>query len=351
MRIAFVVADWTEMTPGKSSTLAMIREAVARGHQTYILYPRNLTVRDNVAYGFARRVNVEGKVSDSVPTFYKKVTLSEKMLPLHSLDAIFVRRDPPLDPIVLNFLDSIKAETVVLNDVDGIRKANNKIYTTSFHTVGPEYLPETYVSKNKEYLKRIIRESDRDCWILKPLDGSGGRGVILLETKAQGSLNSLLDFYIDSNHGQSNYVILQEYLEAAQEGDVRVLMLGGEYLGAYQRRPSPDDIRANIQAGATAHAVTLSDEQHQLLRKIGPQLMADGLHFVGLDLIGNKLLEVNVLNPGGITNINRLNRKKLEKKVLDYVERLVAERHAKHSELELRLSPLAELRQHLDGAH
>ena len=97
--------------------------------------------------------------------------------------------------------------------------------------------------------------------------------------------------------------------------------------------------------------MTLSDEQHQLLRKIGPQLMADGLHFVGLDLIGNKLLEVNVLNPGGITNSNRLNRKKLEKKVLDYVERLVAERHAKHSELELRLSRLAELRQHLDGAH
>jgi glutathione synthase len=273
------------------------------------------------------------------------------MLPLHSLDAIFVRRDPPLDPIVLNFLDSIKAETVVLNDVDGIRKANNKIYTTSFHTVGPVYLPETYVSKNKDSLKRIIRESDRDRWILKPLDGSGGRGVILLETKAQGSLNSLLDFYIDTNHGQSNYVILQEYLEAAQEGDVRVLMLGGEYLGAYQRKPSPDDIRANIQAGATAHKVTLSDEQHQLLRKIGPQLMADGLHFVGLDLIGNKLLEVNVLNPGGITNINRLNRKKLEKNVLDYVERLVAERHAKHSELEIRLSRLAELRQHLDGAH
>ena len=130
-----------------------------------------------------------------------------------------------------------------------------------------------------------------------------------------------------------------------------MLLLGGEYLGAYQRRLSPDDIRANIQAGATAHAVTLSGEQHQLLRKIGPQLMADGLHFVGLDLIGNKLLEVNVLNPGGITNINRLNRKKLEKKVLDYVERLVAERHAKHSELELRLSRLAELRQHLDGAH
>ncbi len=350
MRIAFLVADWADMTPGKSSTLTMIRESVARGHRVYILYPRNLTVRDNVAYGFARRITVEGKVPDTVPAFYKRVSFSEKMVPLHSLDAIFVRRDPPLDPIVLNFLDSIKAETVVLNDVDGIRKANNKIYTTSFHAVGSEYLPETYVSKNKEYLKRIIRESERECWILKPLDGSGGRGVILLETKAQSSLNSLLDFYIDSNHGQSNYVILQEYLEAVREGDVRVLMLGGEYIGAYQRRPADDDIRANIHAGATAHSVKLTEEQHILLRKIGPQLMADGLHFVGLDLIGNKLLEVNVLNPGGITNINRLSRKRLEKKVIDYVERLVSERHAKQSELELRLSRLAELRQHLDAA-
>ena len=109
-------------------------------------------MRDNVAYGFARRVNVEGKVSDSVPTFYKKVKLSEKMLRRHLLDAIFVRRDPPLDPIVLNFLDSIKAETVVLNDVDGIRKANNKIYTTSFHdTQGPAIydLLENYITRKK----------------------------------------------------------------------------------------------------------------------------------------------------------------------------------------------------------
>ncbi len=348
MRIAFLVADWTDLTPGKSSTLAMIRESASRNHSVYVIYPRNLTVRDNVAYGFARRVQTEGKVSDSVASFYKKAVLSEKMLPLHSFDAIFVRRDPPLDPIVLNFLDSIKAETVVLNDVDGIRKANNKIYTTSFHTVGSEYLPETYVSKNKDYLKRIIRESDRSRWILKPLDGSGGRGVILLETQAQGSLNSLLDFYIDTNHGQSNYVVLQEYLEAAEEGDIRVLMLGGKSIGAYQRRPASDDIRANIHAGATAHKVTLSDEQTRLLHKIGPQLMADGLHFVGLDLIGNKLLEVNVLNPGGITNINRLNRLKLERKVIDYVEQMVDARHAKRSELELRLTQISELRRQLD---
>ncbi|NBS12409.1 MAG: glutathione synthetase [Gammaproteobacteria bacterium] len=351
MRIAFLVADWADLSPTKSSTLTMIHESVLRGHRVYVIYPRNLTVRDNVAYGFARRVHVEGKCPESVSSFYKRVTLVEKMMPLHSIDAVFVRRDPPLDPIVLNFLDSVKSETVVLNDVDGIRKANNKIYTTSFHGISASALPETHVSKNKDYLKRVIRESDRERWILKPLDGSGGRGVILIETKAQGSMNSLLDFYIDSSHGQSNYVILQEYLEGAVDGDIRVLMLGGEYLGAYQRIPAPDDIRANIHAGGTAHTVTLTDEQHALLRKIGPVLMEDGLHFVGLDLIGNKLLEVNVLNPGGITNINRLKRVKLQRKVIDYVERLVEQRHAKRSELEIRLTRMNELREQADIAH
>jgi Prokaryotic glutathione synthetase, ATP-grasp domain. len=98
----------------------------------------------------------------------------------------------------------------------------------------------------------------------------------------------------------------------------------------------------------TEGKVTLSDEQTRLLQKIGPQLMADGLHFVGLDLIGNKLLEVTVLNPGGITNINRLNRLKLERKVIDYVEQMVGTRHAKRSELELRLTQISELRRQLD---
>lgn len=285
------------------------------------------------------------RIPEKYDTFYKRVMFEEKMIPLHAFDALFIRKDPPIDPILLNFLDSIKNETVVLNDVDGLRKASNKLYTTTFHDPNHTFLPVTHVSKNKDYLKRVVAESEKDKMILKPLDGSGGRGVIVLEKNAQSSINSLLDFYI-SGQGNSNYVILQEFLEGAEEGDVRVLMLNGKYLGAYQRKPADGDIRANIQQGGSAHKYKMTESQLHVCKKVGPKLAADGLFFVGLDMIGNKILEVNVCNPGGITNINRLNKVKLQRQVVDAIEEKVNEKQEQHAELEFLIKRLNDLRGH-----
>lgn len=343
MRIGFLIQDWQDIEPLNSSTLLVIHECVSRGHQVAILYSQNLTVRNNVVHGFIKQLQIEGKIPDNMATFYKKVSFEEKMVPLHAFDCIFIRKDPPIDPIVLNFLDSVKSETIILNDVDGIRKANNKLYTTTFHDPNNDYLPVTHVSKNKDYLKRIIKESPHEKMILKPLDGSGGKGVIVIEKSAQTNVNSLLDFYISSNQ-ISNYVIIQEYLEAPDRGDVRVLMLNGQYLGAYKRIPAEDDIRANIHAGATAHKHVLTESQMHVCKKVGPKLAADGLYFVGLDLIGDKILEVNVLNPGGISNINRLNKVKLQRQVVDFLEEKVNEKVEQRAELEYLLKRLNELR-------
>ena len=225
---------------------------------------------------------------------------------------------------MLNFLDSITSDILIVNSVEGMRKANNKLYTSTFNDPNNKFLPVTHVSKNKEYLKRVIEESETEKMILKPLAGYGGSGVIVLEKNATFNTNSLLDFYIDGTSGK-NYVILQEYIEGADEGDVRVILLNGEPIGAMKRVPAVGDARSNVHAGGTAIKHNLTKEELLICKKIGPSLVADGLYFVGVDIINGKLIEVNVLSPGGIVNINRLNKTKLQKIILDFVADKVGE--------------------------
>ena len=343
MHIGFIIASWDNINPTESSTLAIIKECLIRKHKVSVLYTDNLTVRNNVVHGFIETINDVEKISDNITTFYKKVTFDKKLSALHAFDCLMIRKDPPINPLVLNFLDAIKDEVVMINDVDGIRKANNKLYTTTFHDPNNTYLPITHVSGSKKFINRIIDESEQDKMILKPLDGSGGRGVIVLEKNARSNINSLLDFYIDDSG--DNYVILQEYIEGAENGDVRVLMLNGKFIGAYNRRPASGEIRANIQVGGTAHKYIMTESQKRVCKKIGSKLVADGLYFVGLDMIGDKILEVNVLNPGGITNINRLEKLKLQKHVVDFFEEKVDVKAEKRLELEYLLKRFSELRE------
>jgi glutathione synthase len=326
MNICFIMYPWENLTPASDSTLRLIHESALRGHQVAITSAANLTIRDSVTMAFSRLLVKQPKLSKSPEIFYKKATFKEQMLPLAGFDVIFMRANPPLDNLVLNFLDSIKDEVFIVNDVEGLRKANNKLYTAAMDDAKGSIIPRTFVSKNKEYLKRVIEHEVGDKMIMKPLNGFGGSGVIVLEKGARSNVNSLLDFYITGKGGESNYVILQEYVEGADEGDIRVMMLNGEPIGAMRRKPAEGDARSNVHAGGTVHRHTLTAAERQVCKKIGPKLVKDGLFFVGLDLIGGKLIEVNVLSPGGIVNINRLNKTKLQVKVLDWVEDMVQDR-------------------------
>jgi len=343
MHVAFIIEHWDNIEPVKSTTLAIIKECMQRGHKVSILYTNDLTVRNNIVHGFAKTILFEGKIPDSVTSFYKKCEFQVNLKALHAFDCIMIRKDPPISPIVFNFLDSVKDETIIINDVDGIRKANNKLYTTTFHDPTNSYLPKTHVSGSKKYIKKIIEESHEEKMILKPLDGSGGRGVIVLEKNAKSNINSLLDFYIDSSG--ENYVILQEYIHGAEDGDVRVMMLNGKAIGAYHRKPADGEVRANIQAGGSAHKYNLTESQKTICNKVGKKLLSDGIYFAGLDMIGDKILEVNVLNPGGITNINKLSKVRLHKNVVDFLEEKVHEKVEKRAELEYLLKRLSELRE------
>ncbi|MEZ4741558.1 MAG: glutathione synthase [Bdellovibrionota bacterium] len=316
MNICFIADSWENMDPEIESTLRIVHEACKRGHRVCMCKPGNLTIRENVSYSFCRIIQKNDKISESIPSFYKKVKFRKQMLPLNGFDVIFLRKNPPLDNVMLNFLDSVKHDVFIVNDIDGLRKASNKIYVTSFENAH-EFIPETYVSRDVNYLESVINDSKKDKMILKPLDGYGGSGVIVLETKAKASIRSLLEFYIGQDR---HYVMLQEYIEGAEKGDVRVMMLNGEPIGAMKRVPKEGDARSNVHAGGTASKHVLTRKEAELCRKIGQKLVIDGIYFAGLDIIEGKLIEVNVMSPGGITRINKFNKTNLQRKILDFLE-------------------------------
>jgi len=346
MKICFIMYPWSRVEPETDSTLRMIHECVKRGHTVALSTVNNLTIRDSVASAFCDVFSSKSKYSDNIPSFYKNAQFKKAQLPLAGFDAIIMRANPPLDTLALNFLDSVRGDTFIMNDLDGLRMANNKVYTASFQDTESEFIPATHVSKNRDYLERIFDESDSNRMILKPLDGYGGRGVIVLEKSARQSFRSLLDFYIggDENGKGSNYVILQDYVMGAEEGDVRILMLNGEPIGAMKRVPAANDVRSNIHAGGTVVKHKLTAQEKKLCKYIGPKLVRDGLYFTGIDIIGGKLIEVNVLSPGGIVRINKLNRVKLQAQVIDFVESVV---HAK----ELVMNRKSEFRQVIEDAN
>jgi glutathione synthase len=323
MKICFLMYPWERVIPETDSTLRLIHEAASRGVTVAITTTNSLTIRDSVAHAFCNVLKKNEKISNNIPTFYQRAEFKRCKLPLAGFDVIIMRSNPPLDTIALNFLDSVRNDTFIMNDIDGLRIANNKLYPASFSGEASKFVPTTYVSKSCEYLEQVLCDSESGKMIMKPLNGYGGQGVILVEKSARQNFRSLLDFYI-GNDANSNYVILQEYVEGADKGDVRILMLNGEPIGAMKRIPSENDVRSNIQAGGKEVKHTLTQEEKELCRAIGPQLVRDGLYFAGLDVINGKLIEVNVLSPGGIARINRLNRTNLQKKVIDFIHNVVA---------------------------
>ncbi|EMQ94352.1 MAG: glutathione synthase [Xanthomarina sp.] len=322
MNICFLMYPWDTIDPENDTSLALIKECVKRNHGVAICTPANLTIRNSVTNAFCTVIGRMEKVPASLKAFYKKATTREEMLPLAGFDTIFFRANPPLDPIMLNFLDSVKDDVFIINSIEGMREANNKLYTAAFGDAHSNIIPNTHVSKNKNYLIRQIKESKSDKMIIKPLNGFGGSGVILIEKSAMSNINSLLDFYINSADGTSNYVILQDYIEGAEQGDVRILMLNGEPIGAMKRVPGSEDHRSNVSAGGSVQKHSLTKAEKALCKQIGPKLVKDGLYFVGIDVIGGKLVEVNVMSPGGITYINKVykNKYKVEEKVIDFLE-------------------------------
>ncbi len=329
MNICFLMYPWdTIKAPENDTSVCFIHECVKRGHGVAICTPANLTIRNSITSAFCTVINKMKEVPNNLKSFHKKAETREEMLPLAGFDVIFMRAEPPLDPLMLNFLDSVKEDVFIMNSLEGMRVANNKLYTAVFEDSKNEIIPVTHVSKNKAYLIKTIEESPSEKMILKPLNGFGGSGVILIEKSAMGNINSLLDFYLQNAIGGSDYVILQDYIKGAEKGDVRVLLLNGKPIGAMKRIPGEKDHRSNVSAGGTITKHVLTKAEKNICEKIGPKLVKDGLFFVGIDVIGDKLVEVNVMSPGGVTYMNKTYRIRLQEKVIDFLEEKVYEMNA-----------------------
>ncbi len=306
MRFLFVMDPAEGMLPDKDTTFAFLRAAQKRGHTSFHCAPRDL-------YLVGGRVRAVGRpltVSDSAP--FTSLGAPET-LELEALDAVFIRKDPPFDTAYLHLtqeLDLVKHQTLVLNDPAGLRDANEKLFAFHFE----RWMPRTLVSARPTDILAFVAEVGRA--VLKPLDGAGGSGVVAL-TQGDRNTRALVDLLTREGREQA---LVQEFQPAISEGDKRVLVLDGEPLGAILRVPREDDIRANIHVGGQVKPTELTESERELVRDVGRTLSARGLWFVGLDLIGGKLIEVNVTSPTGIQELGRHTGSFPEARVVEWVE-------------------------------
>jgi len=235
---------------------------------------------------------------------------------VEDFDVILMRKDPPFDmrfffaTHLLSLIDERKC--FVMNNPKGLREANEKLYALRF----PEQIPQTLVSGNLQRLREFMTELGGEM-IIKPLDGCGGSGVFYLNEQDRNT-NAILEAATDN--GQK-LIMAQRYLPEIRQGDKRIIVLAGEPLGAVLRVPLDTDNRGNIHVGGQVVKTELTARDLEICAALAPLLKSDGLYFVGLDVIGNFLTEVNVTSPTGVQEINALNGVHLESQVIDFVER------------------------------
>ena len=326
MRIGFLMDRLDSIVPDNETTSHLMYESNQRGHTVYFLEPHDVYIRKNEVVARMRNVSVQPGMSMRKywRTLIKCMKKDELIFEsLTELDALFLRKNPPLIYQTMEFLGSVSEQIFMINSTTGQILGNSKLYILNF----PEIIPETHVSRDPGRLRKIIDDFG-GAMIVKPLQRYGGEGVIKVSDRDRENLYSLINYYVRAyrSYPEREAIMVQEYLEGVQgEGDVRILLLNGEVLGAMRRKPKTGDFRTNIHAGARAYAHQITRAEMSICETIRPRLVKDGLFFVGIDVICDKLVEINCVSPGGIPRINRLNRVKLESRVIDFVEQKVGE--------------------------
>jgi len=326
MQIAFLMDRLETINPLNETTSHLMYECNQRGHKVFFLEPHDVYIRKNEV--LARMRNITVPASLSMKKYWQSLIRCLKRDELifesiSDLDALFLRKNPPLVHQTMEFLAPVNDRVFMINSTSGQLLANSKLYTLNF----PEIIPETHISRDPLRLKKIIDDFGGSM-VVKPLRRYGGEGVIKVSIKDRENLNSLINYYVQAFRAYPDRepIMVQEYLYGVQRGgDVRILLLNGEILGAMRRQPRDGDFRTNIHAGARAYKHDLTPPEKRICETIKERLIQDGLYFVGVDIIGDKLVEINCLSPGGIPRINRLNNVRLEAKVIDFIEQKVKE--------------------------
>jgi glutathione synthase len=308
MRFVYVMDPMDRVLPDKDTTFAFQRAAQRRGHESLHCEVRDLFVKNGDVFARVRHLTVSDAAPHAVFGAPEEVRLAD-------VEAVFIRKDPPFDTPYLYatlLLERARGRTVIMNDPRGLRDANEKLYALHF----AKHMPRTLVSSNEEQIFAFVREVG-GRGVIKPLDGAGGAGVMMLVPNDKNGRAIVQSVTAEG----TRLAMVQEYLPAVEQGDKRVLLLDGEVLGAINRIPRGDDFRSNIHVGGSVVAYTLSSEERAMIADITPRLKEDGLIFVGLDVIGGKLTEVNVTSPTGIQQLSEHVGRDVAEDVIRWVER------------------------------
>ena len=298
------------------STFALALEAQARGHTLLHYLPQHLTFWHGEVRAKARALTVRRERGNHF-------TLGGfETVDLRTMDVVLMRQDPPFDMAYItatHILEHIHPDTLVVNDPVHVRNAPEKLFVTHF----PDLMPPTVITSDPAEIA-AFRAEHKDL-IIKPLFGNGGAGVFHI-TPEDENLNALLEMFTSRSREP---VILQRYLPEIRGGDKRIILVDGKAAGAVMRIPPPGEARANLHVGGKAVKTTLTKREREICEAIGPTLAERGLIFVGIDVIGDYLTEINVTSPTGIQEIDRFDGINIEAQIWDAIEARIARRPAR----------------------
>lgn len=334
MRLGFVVNDIkTEQAAFTTTRLAMT--AVNMGHEVWLLGVGDFVYApDGRLQAHARSVR-EGEYDD-LEAFLKEIqgeTARCERITVDDLDILMLRNDPSEDKRDRPWAQSagmlfgelaVSRGVIVLNDPQKLANAINKTYFQHF----PEQVrPRTCISRHAEEIREFIAEQ-KDKVVLKPLQGSGGQSVFLVREDDEANLNQMIEAVV-----RDGYCIVQEYLPAARDGDVRLFVMNGRPLehngkfAAFRRVNRKGDMRSNMHSGGESEAVEVTDTMLSLVEMCRPKLAEDGMFLVGLDIVDDKLMEINVFSPGGLGSAQKLTGIDFTRVVIEDLERKLTYRH------------------------
>jgi glutathione synthase len=304
----FVMDPVESIDIAADTTFVLMLEAQRRGHRVFYADPADLTVTDGRARARVQPVTLRRELGN-----HADLGSPRQMVLDDDADVVLQRKDPPVDAefVVATQILGLCRRARVLNRPAGILAANEKLYACAF----PELMAETLVTREIPQLVDFMAKLGGEM-IVKPLDGKGGEGIFHLHNDDR-NLFSILE---QSTAFGTKRVMAQRYLPEVRKGDKRILLVDGEPIGAVLRVPSEQETRSNLHVGGKPARGDLDDADRRIIAALAPSLRRDGLFFVGIDVIGGRLTEVNVTSPTGVQEINTLDDTCLEARILDGIE-------------------------------
>lgn len=299
MRILFVMDPLKKLDPVWDNSLYLSDELARRGHENWISDASDLISKKNLVHASCGRLIGKGR---PWPKRRYEIT-ARRTWNLYDFDLILIRKEPPVDQAYRRMtllLERIARKVPIANHPRGVRLTNEKLSILDF----PGWIPKTIVTASFSAAHRLQTKIKQRV-VIKPLDQKGGKGVFILSENPKTARKQ----WMRATRNGKIKVMAQEFVSSNREGEKRIVILGGQFFASYEKRAKAGEFRANLGLGASFHRTTLSRQERRLLQDLKPYLLKRGLHFVGIDVLAERLIEINVTSPAGVTEAKFLNPK------------------------------------------